>query len=357
MRRANSMVLWCATIGFACAVVARAQEAPKEGSPPAAAAKVATSPAQAAPAGQAPAKAEPAQAQPATSKPAAVDEATKAAIAEWAKKLRARAQGEGPYLTVGDICQVKQYKQEALQGFGMVLDLEAALAEEKSAVGEETAPAAGEARLAELLELLNTPVAPGAAPAVPESLRGAGVLNLAAVTATIPPEGVRKGDRIDCEVRPLGGKSAGDGYLLTTQLYPPGPKTETPAGLAAGPIIRESAYRSGPAKVAGGCLIQTDLCDQFVQDGKITLVLDEEHATYPIAQDVVNLINGEMGVAMNQPLAKAPNRYNVDVTVPLAFTDDPVAFVTLILRLQTQIPAPEEKTEKRTFGGTTRETR
>ena len=50
-----------------------------------------------------------------------------------------------------------------------------------------------------------------------------------------------------------------------------------------------------------------------------------------------------MGVAGEQRLAKALNRHNVEVMVPPQFTDDPVAFVTMVLRLETEIPAPEEK--------------
>jgi hypothetical protein len=358
----------CAMMCLVCTqAVAAEQEAAKEDAPAATPAAAQPAPAVAAPlqpAAAEPAKKEPAQGPPkkeepakaerAAAKSAPLDAATQAAIADWAKKLGSRGKPPGAYLTIGDICEVKHYKQEKLQGFGLVLDLEEALREEEipgtEMEIEEVSAAAAEARLTELLTLLNAPVKEGAAqPTLPEALRRPDVLTLVAVTATIPPEGVREGDRIDCDVRPLGGKSVDEGYLLVTQLAPPGPKMDAPAALAAGPVVRESSYRAGGAKVLGGCLMQADVCDQFVKDEKITLVLDEEHAEFPIAQDLVNLINTEMGVAMNQPLAKAPNRYNVEVTVPESLAADPVAFVTLILRLQTQIPAPEEEPKVRTF--------
>ena len=361
MRRASCVITLCTVMFLVCAqAVPAEQEPPKEDAPaakPAAAQPApaaASQPAAAQPAKEEPAKAEPKAAEPAASKRVPLDAATQAALAELAKKAAARGKQPGAYLTIGDVCEVKQYKQDKLQGFGLVLDLEEALREEESSdteTEEETA-AAGEARLTELLTLLNAPVAEGASPSISESLRGPDVLTLVAVTATIPPEGVQKGDRIDCEVRPLGGKSADEGYLLVTQLAPPGPKMDAPAALAAGPIVRESSYRTGGAKVLSGCLVQADVCDQFVKEEKITLILDEEHAEFPIAQDLVNLVNTDMGVAVNQPLAKAPNRFNVEVTVPQPFADDPVAFVTLILRLETQIPAPEEKErERRTYSG------
>ncbi|HUT94483.1 MAG TPA: flagellar basal body P-ring protein FlgI [Thermoguttaceae bacterium] len=355
MRRASCVITLCTVMCLVCAqAVPAEQEPPKEDAP-------AAQPAAAQPAKEEPAKAEPKAAEPKTAEPAAskrapLDAAAQAAIADWAKKLGSRAKEKGAYLTIGDICEVKPYKQEKLQGFGLVLDLEEALKgpepEKEGLETEEEAAAASDARLTELLTLLNAPVAEGVSLSISESLRVPGVLTLVAVTAAIPPEGVQKGDRIDCEVRPLGGKSVDEGYLLVTQLAPPGPKTDAPAALAAGPIVRESSYRTGGAKVLGGCLMQADVCDQFVKEEKITLILDEEHAEFPIAQDLVNLINTDMGVAVNQPLAKAPSRFNVEVTVPEAFAEDPVAFVTLILRLETQIPAPEEeKSERRTFSG------
>jgi len=360
MRRASCVTILCTAICLVCAQALPAeQEPPKEDAPAAAPAKQKPAPAESKAAktqAAEPKKAEPKKAEPAPLKPVPLDPTAQAAIADWAKKLGSRAKGNGAYLTIGDVCEVKHYKQENLQGFGLVLDLEEALkgpeTEEESLQTEEAAAMARNARLTELLALLNAPVAEGASPDVPELLRGPDVLTLVAATATIPPEGVQKGDRIDCEVQALGGQSVDEGYLLVTELAPPGPKMESPAGLAAGPIGRESSYGRGAAKVLAGCVMQTDVCDEFVKDDKITLILDEEHAEFPIAQDLVNLINTEMGVAVNQPLAKAPNRFNVEVNVPEAFAEDPVAFVTLILRLETDIPIPEEEeSPRRTFPG------
>jgi len=331
------------------AAVHAEQEPPKEDAPQAAATAAEPAPAQAAPAKPAsaepvasePAKAEPASSEPAAQEPARLDAG---AVADWAQALaRIRQKAEGAWLTVGDICEVKHYKQDKLQGFGLVLDLEeiASQKERASREGETTATPA--VPLTELLAMLNAPVGEGdVQPTVPEPFRGTDRLTLVAVTATILPEGVQKGDRIDCEVSPLGGRSVQNGYLLLTQLWPPGPRKDAPAALAAGPIVPQSSVRSGPAKVLGGCLAAADISDQFVKDEKITLILDEEHAQFPVAQDIVDLINKEMGVAAKQPLAKAPNRHNVEVTVPAEFADDPVAFVTLVLRLETEIPAPEK---------------
>ena len=354
MKRVSCATILCTVMCLVCAQAVAAEPAALKKAVPAAkpaaaqpaAAAATLQPAVVTPAKKEPAKAEPAQATPPVSKSAPLDAAVKAAIAERAKKLSLEGEEKDAYLTIGEICEVKHYKQEKLQGFGMVLDLQEVLKGPKPKEGsletEEAAAAAIDARIKELLALLNAPVAEDTSPDISESLRGPDVLTLVAVTATIPPEGVQKGDRIDCEVRAVGSsKSVDEGFLLVTQLSPPGPKTDAAAALAAGPIVKESSYRTGGSKVLSGCLMQADICDQFVKEEKITLILDEEHAEFPIAQDLVNLINTDMDLAPNQPLAKAPNRFNVEVTVPEVLAEDPVAFITKVLRLQTQIPAPE----------------
>jgi len=339
MRRASYSAILCTAICAYWAAVIHAQQVAADAVQPAPAAVAAEPAAKPAVDVKPTVVAAEASAKPgAVVKPAAIVERAQALA-----KMRQKEQGGG--LCIGDICQVKHYKQDTLQGFGLVLDLGAIATREEGAgtTAEETAPATAK-RLTELLALLDARVGEGDVQStVPEQFRDTDQISLAAVTATVPPEGVCQGDRIDCEVTPLGGKSLQDGYLLVTPLSLPGPRKEAPVALAAGPIVKESYVRSGPAKIPAGCLVEADVADQFVKDGKITLILDEEHADFLVAQGIVDLVNTEMGVAMNQPLAKAPNRYNVEVTVPETFADDPVAFVTLVLKLQTQIPADEKQ--------------
>jgi flagellar basal body P-ring protein FlgI len=217
----------------------------------------------------------------------------------------------------------------------MAVDLKETLSRAKPTVRtEEAKPPIG---LPEILRLLESPVG-GGDPALLAKLQEAGHLTLVAVTATVGPEGVRKGDRLDCEVRSLDGKNLENAYLLPTLLALPGPAPEQAPAVAAGPILASAAFRSGSAKVALGVLVNEDICDQFVKDGKVTLVLKEEHACFLVVQEVVELINSEL----NALLAKALNRFNVEVSIPEPFTDDPVAFVTVILQIHTALPAAEE---------------
>jgi flagellar basal body P-ring protein FlgI len=257
-----------------------------------------------------------------------------AAVAEALRKIRAGAVADR--LRVGDICEVKHYRQERLQGYGMAVDLREAFSRPKLTVRAEEV-AKQPIAMPELLNLLESPLGEGD-PAVLAKLQEAGQLTLVAVTASVVPQGVRKGERIDCEVRALDGKNLENAYLLPTALALPGPAPETAPAIAAGPIATAAGYRAGAAKVALGVLVQEDICDQFVKDAKITLVLKEEHACFLLVQEIVDLINDEL----SEPVARALNRFNVEVSIPEPFQDDPVAFVTVILQLHTSLPARGE---------------
>jgi flagellar P-ring protein precursor FlgI len=268
-----------------------------------------------------------------------------AALSAWAKALAMSRKGQQGGLSVGDICSVKHFDTcENLQGFGLVLDLEglANQPSRRSVMGESTPKEAME--LPELLKLLKEVTEQdGAEQTVPAEIWKAGQVALVGVTATVPPEGACEGDRIDCEIRAIGSGNLDGGLLLTTPLFKSGPKRDTPLALAAGPVVSGTTGRSGPGKVVGGCLFLANVSDEFVKDEKITLVLDEEHADFLVAQDIAEMVNSQFAAAASQPLAKARNRFNVEVAVPEALTSDPVFFVTQILRLNTRISPPTEE--------------
>ncbi len=255
------------------------------------------------------------------------------ALSEALRKIRDGV--DHSRLRVGDLCEVKHYRQERLQGYGMAVDLKEALARPKPTVRTEETPAA--IGLPDLLELLESPLG-GGDPELLSKLQASGHLTMVAVTATVPPEGVRADDRLDGSVRSLDGKSLENASLLPTALFLPGPTAEVAPAVAAGPIEASAAFRGSGARLPLGVLVQQDVSDQFVKDQTITLVLKEEHACFLVVQEVVDLINDELSA----PLAKALNRFMIEVSLPETMADDPVAFVTVILQLHTSMPIDEE---------------
>lgn len=265
---------------------------------------------------------------------------------EAMRKTIARLQAEKKEPMIDDICEVKHYKRGNLHGFGLVLDLEALVAsrteeaeeaEEEIEGVEEVEAGADVQDLVEMLKLLNQSMTEETAQKpIMDKLRGTEHLTVVAVSADIPPEGVRQGERIDCQVKSIEGTSLDNGYLLPTRLSTQSVGQEVNAGIAAGRLERDTSGTSGARKVVGGCLVKTDISDQFTQNNTITLVLDEDHAEFATAQEVVDLINVEMGSA-EPPVAKALNRHSIEVSIPPQYQEDPVAFITRILRL----PSPE----------------
>ncbi len=254
---------------------------------------------------------------------------------------------QGKFLAIGDISQVKHYSQEALAGFGLAVELSEIVPQQSQAravlpEGESAEP--GTVQLSQLLTLLTEPIdTTEPTSGVAQQLWESGKLRLVWVTAAVPPEGARKGDLLECQVKAFDSRSLDGCYLLPTKLYGAGNRNDAPLAVAAGPIGAESSYRAAGAKLSGGCLAEADICDQFIIDDKFTLVLDEEHADFRTAQEIADRINLQIGAVIKQPLAKALNRFQIEVTVPAPFADDPVLFITQVLRLPTGIELPEEE--------------
>ncbi len=287
-------------------------------------------------------------------------------LAEIIAKLR--QQEPGKYRPIGEICQVKTYRVETLHGFGLVVDL-TELARSVGASGRLSQPgitslgsvlkpgtgvtSAEPFRKGELLSaadlkaalaLLDRTADEELLQAIPESLWERRAVTLVTVTVNIPPEGAHQGDRLDCQVRSFEPKSLSGGFLLPTKLYPPGPRDKAPVGIAAGPVVTESTLRAGGDRVVGGCLVQQDIQEEFVRDGKIRLLLKPEHASFLVAQDIADRINVELGLFAGKPIARALSSSAIEVEVPPGFDDNPVGFVTQVLRLPSSVPVEQSTT-------------
>jgi flagellar basal body P-ring protein FlgI len=287
-------------------------------------------------------------------------------LAEIIAKLR--QQEPGKYRPVGEISQVKTYRVETLHGFGLVVDL-TELARNVGASGRLSQPGItslgsvlkpgtgatsaepfrkGElvsaADLKAALALLDRTADDELLQAIPETLWERRAVTLVTVTVNIPPEGAHQGDRLDCHIRSFEPKSLSGGFLLPTKLYPPGPRDKAPVGIAAGPVVSESTLRAAGDRVVGGCLVQQDIQEEFVRDGKIRLLLKPEHASFLVAQDIADRINVEVGLFAGKPIARALSSSVIEVEVPPGFEDNPVGFVTQVLRLPSSVPVEQSAT-------------
>ncbi|MGE0606234.1 MAG: flagellar basal body P-ring protein FlgI [Pirellulales bacterium] len=222
-----------------------------------------------------------------------------------------------------NICRVKGQEQNTLQGMGLVVGLRG------TGDGGSFLPAMRS--LAQAMQLMANPL--GKAGLL--ELKDAKNVALVMVTATVPAAGARQGDRIDCMISSAGAaKSLAGGRLFMTALMGPQTKNQRVFAFAEGAVHVEDTATPTTARVTQGCRLEEDFYNPFVKDGKLTLVLDENHADWQVAQDVAELVNSQLRIQSRYGnLARAINQVNIEVTIPQQYADEPVLFVSQVLSL------------------------
>ncbi|MBX7167074.1 MAG: flagellar basal body P-ring protein FlgI [Pirellulales bacterium] len=234
---------------------------------------------------------------------------------------------------ISHICRVKGQEENTLQGIGLVIGLKG------TGDGGQFLPTIRP--LATALQLMRNPVGKGG----PLELKDAKNVALVMVTATIPPTGARQGDKIDCTISSIGAaKSLAGGQLFLAPLQGPDIESERVFAFATGPISLDDAATPTTGKIHQGCRLEEDFFNPFTKDDRLTLVLDRNHANFELASDVAEAINSQLQIANNDGyLARAIDSVNVEVMIPADYRNDPVLFVSEVMRL----PLLEVQTEAR----------
>lgn len=246
-------------------------------------------------------------------------------------------------LRVRDICHVKGQEENTLHGMGLIIGLEG--------TGDGEAPTTR--ALAKFLELMGSPIG-GDAKGHPllKELSNSKNVALVYVIATVPAEGSRQGSEINCLVNAVSAKSLAGGVLIPTVLRGPNPNDPRVYGLAQGPVVLDKTGPPTSGKIHAGCRLEMDIANPFTKDGKLTLVLDKNHAGFNTAYDIEETLNSPetFGTAAGQntsrtrdristgTIAKALDQANIEVKIPAAYIDNTVQFIYEVL--ETRILAP-----------------
>jgi flagellar P-ring protein precursor FlgI len=123
---------------------------------------------------------------------------------------------------------------------------------------------------------------------------------------------------------------------MLTALLGPRPGSQRVYAFAQGPIHLDDPNRPASGKIHQGCRLEEDFYNVFTHDGRITLVVDKNHAGFQTAQEIAELVNDSQryfrtGETSGSYLAKALDQVNIEVKIPEHYRDDPVAFVSQIL--------------------------
>jgi flagellar P-ring protein FlgI len=249
------------------------------------------------------------------------------------------AYGQGE-LRIKDLCRLKGQEENTLQGLGLVVGL-------KGTGDGDIKPMVR--ALARSMQLMGGQVASDIqGRLIEKEMANAKNVALVFVKATIPPAGVQQGDLLNCQVNAISAKSLEGGSLMLTSLL--GPRADQPIvlALASGPIALDDPKVPTGGKISQGCKMEMTVANEFVAGNKITLIVDPSHRSIDTSQTIEDVINdfhkkGISSVArpngMSKPvetsdLARAIDQATIEVLIPAAYRERPVAFVSLILDLQ-----------------------
>lgn len=234
------------------------------------------------------------------------------------------------------ITRLKGQEEITIQGMGLVIGL--------NGTGDGAAYAPTLRSLAAMLAKMNTPLGEAGL----KELKDAKNVALVMVTATIPASGARQGDQLECIISSIGAaKSLENGYLVTTALLSPQAGNDRVYGIAQGPLALDNARAKTVARIRQGCRLEEDFRNEFIKDHKFTLVLNKSHADFEVAQELASSINNNLSSYLKdsindetstsrerQPLARALDQVNIEVTLPRQYRDDPVDFVSQVMSIQ-----------------------
>ncbi len=251
-----------------------------------------------------------------------------------------------------NICHVKGQEENTLRGMGLVVGL--------NGTGE-----AGDLQtmraLSSAMEIMGSPVSiTGRSDAKSlEELKKIKNVALVMVTATVPATGARRGEKLNCFVMALNGKSLAGGRLAFASLQGPNTQDRTVFALCQGQLVVDNPDQPMVARIHGGCQMQQDVMTPFEKDGYITLVLDHNHADFMVADLVGNQIQEQWKYYLEREdhseggmedeevrlarLVEVKNASNIRVKIPDTYKDDPVRFVAQLMEVRITNPDPEAR--------------
>ena len=220
---------------------------------------------------------------------------------------------------IRNVAELKGSEQSVLNGIGIVVGL--------NGTGDGEFGPAHRAALAATMRILDPT-------ATPQDFANSDSIALVAVRAVVPAEGVRSGvDRLDVTVMTLGdADSLEGGVLLDTPLLGPGENPMAYA-VASGNLLLENEDQARRANVVRGAHMTQDIwANNLDEFNRLTLVIDQNRASWELANYIADTINGVMVLTPDAPpIAYAIDEKNVRVHVPEEALPNLSAFITQIM--------------------------
>jgi flagellar P-ring protein precursor FlgI len=249
-----------------------------------------------------------------------------------------------------NICRVKGQEENVLRGLGLVVGL--------NGTGESGDGPTMRA-LARSMEIMGSPLVAGGRQGSLDELKKIKNAALVMVTATIPATGARRGDKFNCYVSALNGKSLAGGRLVFASLQGPNTQDKRVYALCQGQVTVDNTDVPTVGVVQGGCQMEANVLTPFYQDGYMTLILDSNHANFQTAALIAETINSQYrenlsygdesdeGDESNDThegdLCEAIDAANIRVRIPEVYRNDPVGFASDVLDIKLYEHEPEAR--------------
>ncbi len=221
---------------------------------------------------------------------------------------------------VQDIVRLKGSESSKLVGMGLVVGLKG------TGDGGKFQPA-----MRPLAAMMQRLVDPNVVAAELANVKNVAIVS---ITAKAPAGGVREGDAVDVQVASVGAASSlKDGRLFMTPLYGPIPGSPIFA-FAEGRVEIEQRDSPTVGTIKRGATLTQNIASRNVdQHGRVTLVLDQPNATWPMANMLATLINDLMAPD-SPPIAMAVDQKNIIIQVPGRERANPAPFIAQVMEIQ-----------------------
>lgn len=246
-------------------------------------------------------------------------------------------------MEIRDLCRIKGQEINTLQGIGLVVGLQG--------TGDGDAGTT-QRSLARTMQQLGAPM--------PVGVTGQFDLNdvsdfknvaLVIITARIPGVGAQQGDMVDVSVSALSAKSLAGGRLLPTPLLGPRPGSNIVYAMAQGEIRLRPDGTATTGSIQGGAKMESNVKASFVNDGYVTLILDQDFASFDLADHIANEINGHVMstssggssydsanlISASLEKATAIDQKHIRFPIPEAYQRNPISHITKILDLKVPV--------------------
>lgn len=173
-------------------------------------------------------------------------------------------------------------------------------------------------------------------------LKSANNVAIVSVEAVIGQNGAREGQKLDVYVSAIGAaKSLEGGRLLITPLLGPHKSDTNVYALASGAVVVDPNNPT-TGLIKGGAILEQDIIYSFINNGFITLVIEDTHASWAMASTIAMTINEAVSVQSSDvQIARAVDAKNVLVRIPESERPDPASFIAWIESLPVLLPEKE----------------